>query len=60
MEEGHECPDEKVICLSSRSKLVPELGLEPRHLDSPSRALPLYQVVFTVLKCELTWRERDY
>lgn len=61
MEEGHDCPDEKVICLSSWSKLVPELGLEPRHPDSSSSALPLYQVVcmFKVFKCELTWRGRD-
>lgn len=58
IEEGHGCPDGKVICLSSGSNFVPELGLEPRPLDSSPSALPLYQVVciFVVFKCELTWR----
>lgn len=39
IEGKRECSDGKVICLCSRSKFMPELGLKPRPLDSSSSVL---------------------
>lgn len=39
IKKDHESTGGKVICLSSCGKLVPEVGLEPRPLDSSSKAL---------------------
>lgn len=54
MEEEHEVPRGKVICLNSCSKLISEVGLEPRPLDSsypcsfPSTRLCAYWWYFSV------------